>query len=202
MSSQSLPSTLYQVTWFNKRKGYGFVTGDIFVHHSDIQVSGYKYLKQGEYITGEVTEGAKKKLINIRAPMEGGQLMCEIDGLVRQDRLGSVDGLGRQDRLGSVDGLGRQDRLGSTPDDVHGLGRVGRLGSAPDEVEVDNMDFAPVVEGHVLGRVSRKLTPGGNRPGRFDGHEPDMGVPGVVRVRKGPLYEKVIHRPRPTTPRN
>ena len=194
MSSQSLPSTLYQVTWFNKRKGYGFVTGDIFVHHSDIQVSGYKYLKQGEYITGEVTEGAKKKLINIRAPMEGGQLMCEIDGL---------------------HGLGRVGRLGSAPDDVHGLGRLGsvdglvrqdRLGSAPDEVEVDgpvdNMDFAPVVEGNVLGRVSRKITPGGNRPGRFDGHEPDMGVPGVVRVRKGPLYEKVIHRPRPTTPRN
>ena len=178
MSSQSLPSTLYQVTWFNKRKGYGFVTGDIFVHHSDIQVSGYKYLKQGEYITGEVTEGAKKKLINIRAPMEGGQLMCEIDGLVRQDRLGSVDGLVRQDRLGSA------------PDEVDGDGPV------------DNMDFAPEVEGHVLGRVSRKITPGGNRPGRFDGHEPDMGVPGVVRVRKGPLYEKVIHRPRPTTPRN
>ena len=178
------PSKLYQVTWFNKRKGYGFVTGDIFVHHSDIQVPGYKYLKQGEYITGEVLEGPKKKLINIRAPMDGGKLMCEVDVLVH--------GLGHVGRSASADGLVRQDRLGSAPE-----------GEVDGDGPVDNMDFAPEVEGHVLGHVGRKITPvGGNRPGRFDGHEPDMGVPGVVRVRKGPLYEKVIHRPRPTTPRN
>ena len=88
---------MYQVKWFNKRKGYGFVSGDLFVHHSDIVVSGYKYLKRGEYITGEVSEsGGKKKLSNIRAPMEGGKLMCEVEredeqhGLVRVDRLGSA----------------------------------------------------------------------------------------------------------------
>ena len=84
---------MFQVKWFNKRKGYGFVSGDLFVHHSDIQVSGYKYLKRGEYVIGEVTEtGGKKKLSNIRAPMEGGKLMCEVeleDGLVRLDRLAS-----------------------------------------------------------------------------------------------------------------
>ena len=88
---------MYQVKWFNKRKGYGFVSGDLFVHHSDIVVSGYKYLKRGEYITGEVSESVgKKKLSNIRAPMEGGKLMCEVEredeqhGLVRVDRLGSA----------------------------------------------------------------------------------------------------------------
>jgi len=71
---------MYQVKWFNKRKGYGFVSGDLFVHHSDISVSGYKYLKRGEYVLGEVTEsGGKKKLSNIRAPMEGGKLMCEVE---------------------------------------------------------------------------------------------------------------------------
>ena len=42
---------------------------------------------------GEVTEtGGKKKLSNIRAPMEGGKLMCEVE----------LDDLGRQDRLGSA----------------------------------------------------------------------------------------------------
>lgn len=98
---------MYQVKWFNKRKGYGFVTGDLFVHHSDIMVSGYKYLKRGEYITGEVTDtGGKKKLSNIRAPMEGGKLMCEVECEEVDDR----------------DGLVRQDRLGSAPEDGDGQG--------------------------------------------------------------------------------
>jgi CspA family cold shock protein len=93
---------MFQVKWFNKRKGYGFVSGDLFVHHSDIQVSGYKYLKRGEYVIGEVTEsGGKKKLSNIRAPMEGGKLMCEVD---------SEDGLGRLGRLGSAQEDGDVDR--------------------------------------------------------------------------------------------
>jgi CspA family cold shock protein len=103
---------MYQVKWFNKRKGYGFVTGDLFVHHSDIMVSGYKYLKRGEYITGEVTDtGGKKKLSNIRAPMDGGKLMCEVEredvdglehGLVRVDR-SAPDGEGPVDRSASED---------------------------------------------------------------------------------------------------
>ena len=117
---------MFQVKWFNKRKGYGFVSGDLFVHHSDIQVSGYKYLKRGEYVIGEVTEtGGKKKLSNIRAPMEGGKLMCEVeledarDGLVRLDRLasGPEDGeVVREVGSGSVDGLVRLDRQGSAPE--------------------------------------------------------------------------------------
>jgi CspA family cold shock protein len=98
---------MYQVKWFNKRKGYGFVSGDLFVHHSDIAVSGYKYLKRGEYIHGEVVEsGGKKKVSNIRAPMEGGKLMCEVEAEDDQH------------------GLGRASRLGSAPDD---------MGSAPSE---------------------------------------------------------------------
>jgi CspA family cold shock protein len=123
---------MYQVKWFNKRKGYGFVSGDLFVHHSDIEVSGYKYLKRGEYVIGEVTEsGGKKKLSNIRAPMEGGKLMCEVE----------LDDLGRQDRLGSApdgdverevgDGEVRPVRMDSAPGEV-GPGEV--RGSAPGEV--------------------------------------------------------------------
>jgi CspA family cold shock protein len=112
---------MYQVKWFNKRKGYGFVSGDLFVHHSDIVVSGYKYLKRGEYITGEVSEsGGKKKLSNIRAPMEGGKLMCEVERedepvLGRVDRLGSApDGVVREDRSDVV----REDRTDDRPEGV------------------------------------------------------------------------------------
>ena len=152
------------------------MTGDIFVHHSDIQVPGYKYLKQGEYITGEVLEGAKKKLINIRAPMEGGTLMCEVDVL------------------------------------VHGLGRVGRSASGQ-EPEEDN-HVGRLVSGQEQGNHVGRMVSGqeqGSRMGRFDGShdreiDPELDgndvVPGIVGVRKGPLYEKVIRRPRPPTPRN
>lgn len=123
---------MFQVKWFNKRKGYGFVSGDLFVHHSDIQVSGYKYLKRGEYVIGEVTEtGGKKKLSNIRAPMEGGKLMCEVD----------QDDLGRPDRLASglEDGdvereVVREVVSGSAPVDGAAVRAVRRDGRGPNRV--------------------------------------------------------------------
>ena len=145
---------MFQVKWFNKRKGYGFVSGDLFVHHSDIQVSGYKYLKRGEYVMGEVTEtGGKKKLSNIRAPMEGGKLMCEVE--LEDGR----DGLGRLGRL--EDGLVRLDRSGSAPEDgeVGEVVREVRLESAPD-VEV-RVESAGVARGS--GRPDGR---GANRAGR------------------------------------
>ena len=76
---------MYQVKWFNKKKGYGFATGsdekEYFCHHTDITVEGYKYLKRGEYVSGEVVsmgEG-KSKLAKITAPATWGQLMCEVE---------------------------------------------------------------------------------------------------------------------------
>lgn len=79
-------STLYQVKWFSKKKGYGFVESEegteYFVHHTDIQVeSGFRYLKQGEYVRGspESMEDDKVKLAKINAPMNNGMLMCEVE---------------------------------------------------------------------------------------------------------------------------
>ena len=84
---------LYQVKWFSKKKGYGFVEGkdqtEYFVHHTDIQVdNGFRYLKQGELIVGvpEKMQDNKVKLAKISSPMEGGHLMCEVEKMNSRNR--------------------------------------------------------------------------------------------------------------------
>ena len=51
------------VKWFDEKKGYGFITveggKDAFVHHSNIEGSGFKTLTEGQAVTLEVTQGAK-----------------------------------------------------------------------------------------------------------------------------------------------
>ena len=52
-----------KVKWFNNAKGYGFIErnsgGDVFVHHSAIQMSGYRSLNEGDMVTFTVTRGPK-----------------------------------------------------------------------------------------------------------------------------------------------
>ncbi len=60
-----------KVKWFNPEKGFGFIereTGnDVFVHHSGIQMDGYKTLEEGEAVEFEITNGAKgPQAINVR----------------------------------------------------------------------------------------------------------------------------------------
>lgn len=51
------------VKWFNASKGYGFVTrdegGDIFVHYTAIQGSGYRSLDEGQRVEFTVGQGKK-----------------------------------------------------------------------------------------------------------------------------------------------
>jgi len=51
------------VKWFSERKGYGFIEqddgGDIFVHHSSINMAGFKTLNEGDRVSFEVGEGTK-----------------------------------------------------------------------------------------------------------------------------------------------
>ncbi|MBN1219350.1 MAG: cold shock domain-containing protein [Anaerolineae bacterium] len=52
------------VKWFNKAKGYGFIThennsNDIFVHFSAIQMEGYRYLEEGDRVEFALEETAK-----------------------------------------------------------------------------------------------------------------------------------------------
>src|SRR5215208_5713510 len=52
------------VKWFNDSKGYGFITPaeggeDLFAHHTAIQMSGFKTLKEGQKVEFEVKRGPK-----------------------------------------------------------------------------------------------------------------------------------------------
>ena len=52
------------VKWFNAEKGYGFITPDdggpdIFVHHSAIQMKGFRALEEKQRVTFDVTQGQK-----------------------------------------------------------------------------------------------------------------------------------------------
>jgi cold shock protein len=52
------------VKWFNDAKGFGFITrnsgdGDVFVHFSAIQSSGFRSLPEGQAVEFNVTKGPK-----------------------------------------------------------------------------------------------------------------------------------------------
>ena len=52
-----------KVKWFNESKGFGFIEkndgGDIFVHFSAIQSSGFKTLTEGQSVSFDVVQGNK-----------------------------------------------------------------------------------------------------------------------------------------------
>ena len=52
------------VKWFDPKKGYGFITPDdgsedVFVHHSGIDMNGWKTLEDGQAVTFETKQGKK-----------------------------------------------------------------------------------------------------------------------------------------------
>lgn len=52
-----------KVKFFNVKKGWGFIEGedgkDYFVHYSDLQMEGFKKLKEGQEVSFSVKEGDK-----------------------------------------------------------------------------------------------------------------------------------------------
>jgi CspA family cold shock protein len=56
--------TIGQVKWFNDQKGFGFITPDggerdCFVHHSAIQMQGFRTLAEGDRVEFEIVQGDK-----------------------------------------------------------------------------------------------------------------------------------------------
>ena len=53
------------VKWFNKKKGFGVIVDDadekdVFVHHTGIQMTGYKTLSEGQCVSYEIVKGKKR----------------------------------------------------------------------------------------------------------------------------------------------
>lgn len=52
-----------KVKWFNDQKGYGFIArenaSDVFVHHTAIQMEGFRTLREGEYVAYDLLESSK-----------------------------------------------------------------------------------------------------------------------------------------------
>lgn len=60
-----------KVKWFNKEKGYGFIVkedgNDIFVHYKDLNIEGFKLLKDGQEVEFDIgiADYNKIKAINV-----------------------------------------------------------------------------------------------------------------------------------------
>ena len=60
------------VKWFNAEKGFGFIepedgSADVFVHYSEINGDGFRYLEGDQVVEFEVGGGAKgTQALNVR----------------------------------------------------------------------------------------------------------------------------------------
>ncbi len=55
--------TMGIVKWFSDNKGYGFIKddegGEVFVHHSGINMAGFKTLAEGDRVSFDLEQGRK-----------------------------------------------------------------------------------------------------------------------------------------------
>jgi cold shock CspA family protein len=81
-------SHLGRVKWFNSRLGYGFITVtlgdeemDIFIHQSNVRpnVSKYRTLREGEYVSLNVSESQDTRQAIDVTGVNGGPLNCDLE---------------------------------------------------------------------------------------------------------------------------
>jgi len=62
-----------KVKWFNENKGYGFIevdgqNKDVFIHHSAIQMQGFRTLQEGQRVSFDIEQGKKgPSAVNVKA---------------------------------------------------------------------------------------------------------------------------------------
>lgn len=65
------------VKWFSDPKGYGFILreedADIFVHHTAIQMDGFRTLKEGDAVVYDLMESPKGLQAANVVPVGGGE---------------------------------------------------------------------------------------------------------------------------------
>jgi len=60
-----------EVKWFDEKKGFGFISteehGDVFVHYSGIEGSGFRTLQESVRVSFEITDSPKgPQAINVK----------------------------------------------------------------------------------------------------------------------------------------
>ncbi len=76
MMSESDGKVIGKVKWFNDQKGFGFIArddnSDVFVHHTAIQMEGFRTLREGEEVLYELHDGPKgPQAVNVTKPTSG-----------------------------------------------------------------------------------------------------------------------------------
>jgi CspA family cold shock protein len=75
-----------RVNWYNKKKGYGFITclsegdflnKDIFVHYTNIKTENYKNLFSGEYVSFTLDKNNDKDACLNVTGFNGGKLLTD-----------------------------------------------------------------------------------------------------------------------------
>ena len=62
-----------RVKWFNENKGFGFIEvdgqdKDVFVHHSAIEMQGFRTLAEGQRVSFDTEQGKKgPAAVNVKA---------------------------------------------------------------------------------------------------------------------------------------
>jgi CspA family cold shock protein len=69
-----------KVKWFNPTKGFGFIAvpsgQDVFVHHTAIQMNGFRTLEEGDDVEFEIQDGPKgPKALNV---VRAGEALSEV----------------------------------------------------------------------------------------------------------------------------